>query len=193
MSFQASVVGLPTGFEERTSSVELNIQASCWRGHNSPAMQQITIVGRSDEVRALCILEALRRAMACFDIALADDLIAAFDEHSAFDYADAVRHWPCQLLRLLAAALIRAVRCAPRDGAATLRSPEDPDLRSANITLARRLVRRPIRLSCVTFCLPLALRGAFDHEVRLGGLLLLNLLFRLESAAVCTPPAEHTQ
>ena len=49
-------------------------------------MQTITVVGRSDDGRRLCTLDALRWAEPCFEITYADNLVAAFDEHSAFAY-----------------------------------------------------------------------------------------------------------
>ena len=91
VAFWAALDDLSTdGSDEGGSPLEVDIQASCWPALDRPAMQQITIHGRDDQGRALCTLKALRWAEACFDIARADDLVAAFDEHSAFGYSLAV-------------------------------------------------------------------------------------------------------
>ena len=88
MAFRAALADLLNdGSDEGASFLKVDIQASCWPALDRPAMQQITIVGRDDQGRDLCTLEALRWAEACFDIAQADHLVAAFDEHSAFAYS----------------------------------------------------------------------------------------------------------
>lgn len=49
-------------------------------------MQHVTIKGKRGDGRVLCTLEGLRWAEACFDITRAEDLVEAFDEHSASAY-----------------------------------------------------------------------------------------------------------
>lgn len=67
-------------------TVDMDIEAICWPDYDRPAMQTIEVVGKADDGRRLCTLDALRWAEACFDITRADNLVAAFDEHSAFAY-----------------------------------------------------------------------------------------------------------
>jgi len=64
----------------------MDIKAICWPAYDRPAMQTITVVGKADSGQRLCTLSALRWAEACFDITQADNLMSAFDEHSAFAY-----------------------------------------------------------------------------------------------------------
>jgi hypothetical protein len=68
------------------SPVNLDIEASCWPEQDRPAMQHVTIKGKRGDGRVLCTLEGLRWAEACFDITRAEDLVEAFDEHSASAY-----------------------------------------------------------------------------------------------------------
>ena len=66
--------------------MDMNIEAICWPDYGRPAMQTITVVGKSEDGRLLCTLDCLRWAEGCFEITRADNLVAAFDEHSAFAY-----------------------------------------------------------------------------------------------------------
>lgn len=64
----------------------MDIEAICWPNYDRPAMQTISVVGKAEDGRLLCTLDCLRWAEACFDITRANNLAAAFDEHSAFAY-----------------------------------------------------------------------------------------------------------
>jgi hypothetical protein len=66
--------------------MDIDIEAVCWPGYDRPAMQNITVVAKAEDGRLLCTLECLRWAEPCFEITRADNLVAAFDEHSAFAY-----------------------------------------------------------------------------------------------------------
>ena len=66
--------------------MDMNIEAICWPNVDRPAMQTIIVAGKADDGRLLCTMDCLRWAEACFEISQADNLVAAFDEHSAFAY-----------------------------------------------------------------------------------------------------------
>lgn len=61
-----------------------------------PAMQSIVIAGRGENGQTVCKLEAVRFAEACFRPDEADNLVAAFDEHTAFAYGLAVAVKRCR-------------------------------------------------------------------------------------------------
>ncbi len=69
----------------------MEIEAICWPDYERPAMQTITVVGKAEP---------------CFEIARADNLVAAFDEHGAFTYGLAAgenghsNHWTILVPRL---------------------------------------------------------------------------------------------
>lgn len=71
---------------EGATHAHVVIEAQCSPNADRPAVQHITIVGRDDDGRAVSTLEALRWAEICFDITRAENLVAAFDEHSGFAY-----------------------------------------------------------------------------------------------------------
>lgn len=66
--------------------MDMDIEATCWPNYDRPAMQTITLVGKAEDGRPLSTLECLRWAEPCFVITRAGNLVAAFDEHSAFAY-----------------------------------------------------------------------------------------------------------
>lgn len=66
--------------------MDIDIEATCHPDYDRPRMQKIVVVGKAGDGREVCTLDALRWAEPCFDITEAGNLVAAFDEHSAFAY-----------------------------------------------------------------------------------------------------------
>jgi len=66
--------------------MDMDIKAICYPDYDRPALQSITVIGESGDGRLMCTLEAVRWAETCFEIWQADNLVAAFDEHTAFAY-----------------------------------------------------------------------------------------------------------